>query len=86
VPFVEIIPEFDVTLNPGRRLQPVDLFRELFTVEVVSASFVKPANARYYTLRFLRVLKIYNNQSFRDSISFKELQKIAKRYIEILDN
>uniref|UniRef100_A0A8H7K726 Uncharacterized protein n=1 Tax=Bionectria ochroleuca TaxID=29856 RepID=A0A8H7K726_BIOOC len=83
VPFAEVIPEFNVALDPGRRLQLVDLFREPFTVEVVGAGFAKPANARYYTLRFLRVLKVYNDRSFRDSISFKEMQEMAKRCVEM---
>jgi DNA ligase-4 len=65
VPFAEVIPEFDVALDPGRRLQPVDLFRELFTVEVVSAGFAKPANARYYTLGFPRVLKVLSGNCCR---------------------
>ncbi|KAH7308931.1 hypothetical protein B0I35DRAFT_359966 [Stachybotrys elegans] len=86
VPFAEVIPEFDVALDPGRRLQPVDLFREPFTVELVGAGFAKPANARYYTLRFPRVLKVHNDRSFRDTISFKELQEMAKRCVEIPDD
>ncbi|KEY71888.1 hypothetical protein S7711_09756 [Stachybotrys chartarum IBT 7711] len=67
VPFAVVIPEFDVALDPGRRLQPVDLFREPFTVELVGAGFAKPANAR-------------------DTISFKELQEMAKRCVEMPDD
>ena len=54
-----------------------------FTVEVVGAGFDKPANAGYFTLRFPRVLKVHDDRSFRDAVSFAELQEMAKRCLEI---
>ena len=48
----------------------------------MGASFDKLANARYFVLRFLRVLKIHEDCSFKDTISFEELQEVAKRYGE----
>jgi DNA ligase-4 len=86
VPFAEVIPEFDVALDLRRRLQPVDLFRELFTVEVAGAGFAKPANAWYYTLRFPRVFKVHNDLSFRGIISFKELREMVRRCLDIPDD
>lgn len=72
--------------NPIQRLQPTTLFRIPFIVEVVGAGFDKPANARYYTLRFPRVLKIHADRSLRDTISFVELQEMAKRCIAAPDD
>uniref|UniRef100_A0A8H7NHL9 ATP-dependent DNA ligase family profile domain-containing protein n=1 Tax=Bionectria ochroleuca TaxID=29856 RepID=A0A8H7NHL9_BIOOC len=76
-PFVTSMPEFDIVFEPGRKLQPAELFKYPFTVEVVGASFDKPANAAYFTLRFPRVLKVHEDRSFKDVISFAELQEIA---------
>ncbi|KFA54356.1 hypothetical protein S40293_10070 [Stachybotrys chartarum IBT 40293] len=77
-PFATSILEFDVIMEPGRKLQPTDLFKYPFTVEVVGAGFDKPANAAYFTLRFPRVLKIHEDRSFRHAASFEELQEMAR--------
>ena len=83
VSFAKSIQEFDVVANPMRHLQPVELFRCPFIVEVVRAGFNKPTNARYYTLRFPRLLKIHEDRSINDAISFKELQDLAHGYLAI---
>uniref|UniRef100_A0A8H7K6E6 ATP-dependent DNA ligase family profile domain-containing protein n=1 Tax=Bionectria ochroleuca TaxID=29856 RepID=A0A8H7K6E6_BIOOC len=78
-PFITSMPEFDTVFEPGRKLQPAELFKHPFTVEVVGAGFDKPANAAYFTLRFPRVLKVHEDRSFKDVISFVELQEIATK-------
>ncbi|KAH7110965.1 hypothetical protein EDB81DRAFT_831389 [Dactylonectria macrodidyma] len=85
-PFAKSMPEFDVILEPARRLQPVELFQHPFIVEVVGAGFDKPANVGYFALRFPRVLKVHEDRSFRDTISFEELQEMAQRCLEIPDD
>jgi DNA ligase 4 len=55
-------------------------------VELIGADFNKSINIDYFTLRFPRVLKIYDDRSFKDTVSFKELQKMAKRYKETPEN
>ncbi|KAH6871139.1 hypothetical protein B0T10DRAFT_533639 [Thelonectria olida] len=85
-PFAKSIPEFDVLCELARRLQPVELFKHPFIVEVVGAGFDKPANVGYFTLRFPRVLKVHEDRSFRDTISFEELQEMAQRCLEIPDD
>ncbi|KAH7115532.1 hypothetical protein EDB81DRAFT_819664, partial [Dactylonectria macrodidyma] len=85
-PFAKSIPEFDVLLEPTRRLQPVELFKHPFIVEVVGAGFDKPANVSYFALRFPRVLKVHEDRSFRDTISFEELQEMAQSCLEIPDD
>ncbi|KFA81692.1 hypothetical protein S40288_08085 [Stachybotrys chartarum IBT 40288] len=74
-PFTTSILEFNVIIEPGRKLQPTDLFKYPFTVEVVGAGFDKPANAEYFTLRFPRVLKVHEDRSFRHAASFEELDE-----------
>ncbi|KAH7124509.1 hypothetical protein EDB81DRAFT_911299 [Dactylonectria macrodidyma] len=85
-PFAKSMPEFDVLFEPTRRLQPVELFKYLFIVKVVGAGFDKPANVRYFALRFPRVLKVHEDRSFKDTISFGELQEMAQRCLEISDD
>ncbi|KAH7115401.1 ATP dependent DNA ligase domain protein [Dactylonectria estremocensis] len=85
-PFAKSMPEFDVLFEPTRRLQPVELFKHPFIVEVIGAGFDKPANVGYFALRFPRVLKVHEDRSFRDTISFEELQEMALRCLEIPDD
>ncbi len=80
--FDKLIIEFDVGFEYGRQLQPAELFKRPFLVELMEASFDKPANARYFVLRFPRVLKIHNDRSFKETVSFEELQEMAGQYRE----
>jgi DNA ligase 4 len=41
--------------------------------------FNKPADAKYYTLRFPRVLKIHQDRTVKDTVNFNELQKMTLR-------
>ena len=86
VPFTASMEEFDVFVEPARKLQPVDLFKYPFIVEVVGAGFDKPANTGYYSLRFPRVLKIHEDRSLQDAVSFEELQKMAQSCLRIPEN
>jgi DNA ligase 4 len=79
VPFDKSITEFDVGFEYGRQLQPAELFKRPFSVELMGAGFDKPANARYFALRFPRVVKIHNDRSFKETVSFEELQEMATR-------
>ncbi|KAH7115435.1 hypothetical protein B0J13DRAFT_533337 [Dactylonectria estremocensis] len=83
-PFAKPMPEFDVLFEPERRLQPVELFKHLFIVEVVGAGFDKAANVGYFALRFPRMLKIHEDCSFRDTI--RELQEMAQRCLDVPDD
>jgi DNA ligase 4 len=86
VPFANSIPEFDVGLDHMRQLQPTELFTHPFLVELMGAGFDKPANTSYFALRFPRLLKIHGDRSFNDTISFDELQEMAKRCNEVLED
>jgi DNA ligase-4 len=87
VPFAISITEFDVKFDQGEQLQPAELFKHLFAVELVGAGFDRPANARYFALRFPRVLKIHQDRTFKDTVSFNELQGLAERSMEVpVDN
>jgi DNA ligase 4 len=54
----------------------------LLFVSLVGAGFDKPASARYFTLRFPRVLKTHQDCTFKDTVSFDELQELAKQSTE----
>jgi hypothetical protein len=51
-------------------------------MKLIEAGFDKPANAKYFVLRFLQVLKIYNDRSFKETVSFKKLQEMMGQYKE----
>jgi DNA ligase 4 len=78
-PFAKQIHEFDVDFEDGRQLQPAELFKRPFPVELMGAGFDKPTNSRYFALRFPRVLKIHEDRSFKDIVSLEELQEMARR-------
>ena len=82
MPFANSIPEFDVGFDHRRQLQPAELFKRPFSVELMGAGFDKPSNTRYFALRFPRMLKIHEDRSFKDTIGFEELQEMAKRCCE----
>ena len=63
------IAKFDVKFDQGQQLQPAKLFKHPFVVELVGAGFDKPANARYFALRFPRVLKIHQDHTFKDTLA-----------------
>src|SRR5438045_1542924 len=48
----------------------------------MGAGFDKPSNSRYFALRFPWMLKIHGDHSFKDTVSFEELQEMAKRCME----
>jgi DNA ligase 4 len=83
VPFAISITEFDVKFDQGLQLQPAELFKHLFVAELVGAGFDKLAKARYFALRFPRMLKIHQDRTFKDTVSFDELQELARRSIEV---
>lgn len=83
VPFALSTPGLDVRLDQGQPFPPADLFKHPFVVEVMGAGFDKPANTRYSTLRFPRVQKVHQGRTFKDTVSFDELQELARRSIEV---
>jgi DNA ligase 4 len=73
-------------LDHIQQLQPAELFKYLFSVELIDAGFDKPANTSYFALQFPQVLKIYRDCLFNNTISFDELQEIAKQYNKVLED
>ncbi|KAJ5626593.1 hypothetical protein N7528_004020 [Penicillium herquei] len=54
------------------------IFKKPFVVEMMGSGFEKPSGARYFTLRFPRVLKIHTDRGMTDAASFRELQVLAE--------
>ncbi|KAJ6155818.1 hypothetical protein N7470_006384 [Penicillium chermesinum] len=71
--FVQFAIEYGHANTPAASV----IFKKTFPVELMGAGFEKPSGARYYTLRFPRILKIHTDRSFEDSASFQELQNLA---------
>ncbi|PWI64529.1 hypothetical protein PCL_09578 [Purpureocillium lilacinum] len=75
----------DLERDRRRQQEQQRLRRPPSLLELVGAGFDKPANTAYYTLRFPRVLKIHDDRSFGDTISFKELQEMAQNCLAMPD-
>jgi DNA ligase-4 len=54
------------------------IFKKPFVVEMMGSGFEKPSGARYFALRFPRVLKIHTERTPEDAASFRELQLLAE--------
>ncbi|KAL4750077.1 hypothetical protein BDW72DRAFT_194203 [Aspergillus terricola var. indicus] len=69
-------------IRPG--MPTIDVvFKTPFVVEVMGSGFEKPSGARYYTIRFPRILKIHSDRSLEDAASFRELQVLAETAISV---
>ncbi|KAL8735029.1 MAG: hypothetical protein Q9166_001154 [cf. Caloplaca sp. 2 TL-2023] len=76
---------FQIDISKGMQSMNI-VFRKPFVVDVVGAGFDKDSNRNYYTLRFPRALKIHNDRDWKDTVSFDELQKMAKIAMKIPDD
>ncbi|KAH1857987.1 hypothetical protein KXX54_001580 [Aspergillus fumigatus] len=54
------------------------VFKKPFVVEMLGGGFEKPSGARYFTLRFPRIQKIFLDRSFEEAASYQELQLSAE--------
>ncbi|KAJ5602420.1 hypothetical protein N7537_005376 [Penicillium hordei] len=54
------------------------LFKHPFIVEMLGSGFEKPSGARYFTLRFPRILKIHSDRTLEECTSFHELLSAAE--------
>lgn len=55
------------------------LFKHPFIVEMLGSGFEKPSGARYFTLRFPRILKIHSDRTLEECTSFNELLVAAEK-------
>ncbi|KAF2153438.1 hypothetical protein K461DRAFT_278248 [Myriangium duriaei CBS 260.36] len=67
---------FDVQTGTAR----IDvIFPEPFVFEVLGSSFEKPSDCNHWMLRHPRVKKLHSDRSWKDCISFTDLQKLARQ-------
>lgn len=69
---------FDIEYGQPNLTHMHSVFKTPFVVEMMGSGFEKPSGARYFTLRFPRVVKIYWDRTFEDAASFSELQSLAE--------
>ena len=82
--FILVILLNHVSLGQLQISRQADLFKHPFIVEVTGAGFDKLPNTNYFTLRFPRILKIHQDRTLNDTVSYDELQELAKRAMEPL--
>ncbi|PLB52065.1 hypothetical protein P170DRAFT_506954 [Aspergillus steynii IBT 23096] len=68
---------FDIELGHDSLPRMNTVYKKPFVVEMLGGGFEKPSGARYFTLRFPRILKIHSDRSFEEAASFAELQLLA---------
>jgi DNA ligase-4 len=65
---------------------PTHLFPQSAVVEVMGAGFDRPADARYLTLRFPRIVKVHHDRSPDDAVDFTEYQSMAEASCGMADH
>lgn len=55
------------------------VFKTPFVVEMLGSGFEKPSGARYFALRFPRMMKIHWDRAFEDAATYQELQDLADK-------
>lgn len=83
IPFTNPGEHLDVMFEQRSMHRPTELFKQAFVVEVLGSGFEKLANSAHFTLRFPRVLKIHSDRAITETVSFNELQQLAKRTYEV---
>ncbi|KAI1262520.1 hypothetical protein F5Y18DRAFT_430066 [Xylariaceae sp. FL1019] len=72
------------THTPGLK-RPAVVFPEPLVFDMRCFAFDKEPNTNFWSMRFPQVSKIHYDRSYRDTISFTELQAIAEKAREIPD-
>ncbi|KAJ5177234.1 uncharacterized protein N7482_003111 [Penicillium canariense] len=69
---------FDLEYGRNNLAAASALFKKPFIVEMMGSGFEKPSGARYFTLRFPRILKVHTDRTLEDAASYRELQLLAE--------
>jgi DNA ligase-4 len=67
--------QFDLINPMGAKVDTI--FNSPLVFEVLGAGFQKPSNCKFYMLRHARVKKLHQDRSWKDCVSFQELQEQA---------
>lgn len=67
--------KFDLINTVGAKVDTI--FNSPLVFEVLGAGFQKPSNCKFYMLRHARVKKLHQDRSWKDCVSFQELQEQA---------
>ena len=70
--------EMILTADASSWHSPTEIFTRPRVVEVVGAGFDRPSNSRYDNLRFPRVVKIHDDRTVGNAVSFPEYQLMAE--------
>lgn len=70
---------FDVECDQANIAPMGTMFKTPFVVEMLGCGFEKPSGARFFTLRFPRIVKIHSDRTFEDAASFSDLQILAEK-------
>jgi DNA ligase-4 len=68
----------DVSIDARQIKKPDVLFKTPFVVEILGSGYERAPNATYWTLRHPRLHKLHGDRSITETVSFKELQDMAK--------
>jgi DNA ligase-4 len=75
VPFAKFNPEFDVGFDHARQLQLAELFKRLFTVELMVLGSTNQPTLGVFSA----VSTSVKDRTFKDTVSFEKLQEMAGR-------
>ncbi|KAL1302980.1 hypothetical protein AAFC00_003297 [Neodothiora populina] len=71
-------PASSLRVHADQTFQPDVYFSKPFVFEVLGSSFCRPSDSGFYMLRHPRVKKMHGDRSWRECITFDELQDAAQ--------
>ena len=70
------VTQFDLDIPPACQISHI--FTKPLVFEVLGSGYEKPSNTNYFMLRHARVTKLHQDRSWKDCVSFQELQEQAR--------
>jgi DNA ligase-4 len=78
LPFVQSSDHMDMSMDAKKTEAPEVLFKTPFVVEILGSGYERAPNATYWALRHPRLHKLHGDRSITDTVSFDELQDMAR--------
>lgn len=78
MPFSPSSDHMDISIDTKQTKAPDVLFKTPFVVEIMGSGYERAPNATYWTLRHPRLHKLHGDRTITDTVSFSELQDMAK--------
>lgn len=78
LPFLQSSDHMEISMDTKQTKAPAVLFKTPFVVEILGSGYERAPNATHWVLRHPRLHKLHADRSITDTVSFDELQDMAR--------